>query len=50
MHSYIFFVIYIIFAPVMSTSCVNNSNDIKFSMKVIKTETFYVALHQNKSI
>ena len=30
--------------------CVNNSHDIKLPMKVIKTETFNVGLHQNKFI
>ena len=42
------FVVYILFAPVISTSihrCVNNSYDIKVLMKVIKTETFNVGLH-----
>ena len=51
MHVYIFFVIYILFASVISTSihhCVNNSSDIKVPMKVITTET--LALHQNKFI
>ena len=45
MHVYIFFAVYILFAPVISTSihrCVNNSHDIKVLMKVIKTETFNV--------
>ena len=45
MHVYIFFVIYILFAPVILTilhRCVNNSHDIKVLMKVIKTETFNV--------
>ena len=44
MHVCIFFVIYSLFAPVISTSidrCVNhNSYDIKDQMKVLKTETF----------
>ena len=42
----IFFVVYILFAPVISTIIhrrVNNSNDIKVLMKVIKTGTFAVA-------
>ena len=45
MHVYIFFLIYILFAPVISTSihrCVDNSHGIKVLMKVIKTETFNV--------
>ena len=47
------FVIYILFAPDISTSihrCVNNSNDINVLMKVIKTETFNIGFHQNKLI
>ena len=39
------FIVYILFAPVISTSihrCVNNSPDIKVLMKVIETETFNV--------
>ena len=46
MHVYIFFVIYILFAPVISTSIpryVNNSHYIKVLMTVIKTETFNVS-------
>ena len=45
MHVCIFFAVYILFAPVISTSIhsrVNNSPDIKVLMKVIKTETFNV--------
>ena len=45
MHVYIFFVIYILFAPVISTSvnrCVKISYDIKVLMKVIETKTFKV--------
>ena len=45
MYVYIFFVIYILFAPVILTSihrCSKNSNDIKILMKFIKTETFNV--------
>ena len=41
----IFFVVYILLAPVIYTSiyhCVNNSPDIKVLMKVIETETFNV--------
>ena len=41
----IFFVVYILFAPVILTSihrCANNSHDIKVLMKVIKIETFNV--------
>ena len=39
------FIVYILFAPVISTSihrCVNNSPDIKTLMKVIETKTFNV--------
>ena len=39
------FVVYILFAPVISTSihrCVNNFSDIKVLMKVSETETFNV--------
>ena len=42
---FFFFVVYILFAPVILTSifrCVNSSHDIKVLMKVIKTETFNV--------
>ena len=45
MHVCIFFVIYIFFAPAISTNIhryMNNSYDIKILMKVIKTETFNV--------
>ena len=45
MHVYIFFVIYILFAFVISTSIhcyVNKYRDIKVLMKVNKTETFNV--------
>ena len=45
MHVRIIFVIYILFASVIFTSIhrwVNNSQDIKVLMKVIKTETFNV--------
>ena len=45
MHIYIFFIVYILFAPVISISihhCVNNSHDIKVLMKVIKTEMFNI--------
>ena len=45
MHICIFFIVYILFAPVISTSihfCENNSHDIKVLMKIIKTETFNV--------
>ena len=45
MYVYESFVIYIFFAPIVSTSihrCLNNSHDIKALMKVIKTETFNV--------
>ena len=45
MHVCIFFVLYILFAPFISTSihrCVNNSHDIKILMKIIETETFNV--------
>ena len=43
-HLYLF-VVYILFAPVISTSihcCVYNSHDIKVLMKVIETEMFNV--------
>ena len=43
-HICIFFDVYILFAPVISTSihrCVNYSYDIKVLMKVMKTETFH---------
>ena len=46
MQIYIFFVIYVLFAPVISTSihrCVNTSHDIKVLMMVIKTETFNIS-------
>ena len=39
------FVVYLVFAPVFSTSihrCENNSPDIKVPMNVIETEMFYV--------
>ena len=39
------FVVYVLFAPVISTiihRCVNNSPDIKLLMKVIEPETFNV--------
>ena len=45
MHVYIFFVIYVSFAFVISTNihrCVNDSPDIEVLMKVIKTETFNI--------
>ena len=45
MHVYIFFVIYILFAPFISTGihrCGDNSYDMKILMKVIKTESFNV--------
>ena len=50
MYIYESFVIYIFFAPVISTNihrCVNNSHDIKFLMKVIETETYNVSLTSN---
>ena len=46
MHVYIFSVVYILFAPVISTSIhrrVNNS-DINVLMKTIETETFNVGI------
>ena len=49
MHVYIFFVIYVLFAPIILTSihrCVNNYHDIKVLMKVIKTEMFNVDFTQ----
>ena len=47
MYIYTFFVIYIYFASIISTSIhrrVNNSYDIKVLMKVIKTETCNVGV------
>ena len=53
MYVYIFFVIYILFDPFIWASIhryVNYSHGIKVLIKVIKTETFNVDLHQNKFI
>ena len=45
MHVWIFFVVYILFVLVVSTSirrCVNGSYDVKVLMKIVGTETFSV--------
>ena len=50
---YIFFVIYILFDPDISTSIhryVNDSRGIKVLIKVIKTEMFNVGFTSNKFI